>query len=52
MVVRWKQNRCLHQVHCASDSHINSFLITWGTEVTVTHGFQKEIKTFVSLDIY
>lgn len=50
--MRWKQNSVLHQVHCASDRHINSFLTTWGREVIVTHGFQKEIKTPVSPESY
>lgn len=51
-IVRWKQKCCLHHVHCASDSHIRSFLTTWRREVTVIHGFQKEIKTPVRPDSY
>lgn len=50
--VRWKQKCCLHHVRCTSDSHISSFLTAWGREVTVFHGFQKEIKTPVRPDSY
>ena len=50
--MRWKQNHCLHHVYCASDSHFNPFLTTWGRKVTVTHGFHKELKPPVSPESY
>lgn len=46
------RKHCFHHVHCTSDSHISSFLTAWGREVTVIHGFQKEIKTPVRPDSY